>query len=295
MTPTDFNTSERSTALTTVLVRVLLLNLLVAGAKIAYGLWSGTVSILSDGLHSATDASSNVVALVGARLANRPPDRTHPYGHRKFETLAAGGILLFLALALVELIRMAFGHVETGSGPSAGPLAFGVMIGTLLVNVGVVRYERAAARRLGSEVLLADAHHTRSDVFTSLTVIAALIGVRLGWPVLDAVAALVVAVFVGYAAVQIARELSHILGDRVVIDDAEIQRVVRSVPEVVGCHRIRTRGSADHAFLDLHVWFAPDMRLDEAHEHSHVVKDRLQEAFPALKDVVIHIEPPPKG
>jgi divalent metal cation (Fe/Co/Zn/Cd) transporter len=80
----------------------------------------------------------------------------------------------------------------------------------------------------------------------------------------------------------------------VVLDTQEVRRVVASLPEAVGCHEIRTRGSADHAFLDLHVWFPPEMQLDEAHRLSHEVKDRLLDAFPSLVDVIIHIEPPPK-
>jgi divalent metal cation (Fe/Co/Zn/Cd) transporter len=94
---------------------------------------------------------------------------------------------------------------------------------------------------------------------------------------------------------EIARDASNTLADRAVFGEDEIRRVVASMPEVQGCHQIRTRGSADHAFLDLHVWFRPDMRLDEAHARSHEVKDRLMAAFPTLRDVVIHIEPPPKA
>jgi cation diffusion facilitator family transporter len=283
----------RSHELARVLAWVLALNAAVAAAKIGFGLSSGAVSILSDGLHSLTDGASNVVALVGIRFGARPADRSHPYGHRKFETLAAGGILVFLTVAVVELLETAVGRLRSGEPPDVGAASFAVMLGTLAVNLGVVRYESLAARRLGSEVLLADSHHTRSDIYTSVAVIAALAGVRLGWPILDPLAALLVAGFIGYAAFQIAREMSDILGDRVVLDDEAIRRVVAGVPEVAGCHEIRTRGSADHAFLDLHVWFRPDMRLDEAHERSHVVKDRLLEAFPQLQDVVIHIEPPP--
>ena len=110
---------------------------------------------------------------------------------------------------------------------------------------------------------------------------------------LDPVAALVVAIFIGYAAFQIARDTSGVLADQVVLDVDAVRTVVSAFPDVLGCHQIRTRGSADHAFLDLHVWFAPDMRLDEAHRLSHLVKDRLQEAFPEVADVIIHIEPPP--
>jgi cation diffusion facilitator family transporter len=283
----------RARSVTRVLANVLALNVLVAAAKIAFGAWSGAVSILSDGYHSLTDSGSNILALVAVRFARRPADRTHPYGHRKFETLAAGGIFTALVVVGVELVKTAIGRLHSGEPPTVTADSFIVMVGTLLVNVAVVTYEGRAGRRLGSEVLLADAYHTRSDVLTSLAVIGALIGVKLGWPVLDPVAALVVAVFIGHAAYEIARSAADILADHVVLDAGEIRRVVSAVPEVVGCHEIRTRGSADHAFLDLHVWFAPDTSLAEAHRLSHVVKDRLLASFPALADVIIHIEPPP--
>ena len=154
-------------------------------------------------------------------------------------------------------------------------------------------YESRAAERLGSEVLLADAMQTRGDVWSSLTVIAALVGARLGLPILDPLAALVVAGFIGYAGYQVARATTGILSDRIVISDADLEQVVMSVPGVIGCEKIRTRGSADHVFLDLHVWLPPDMSLHDAHDLSHVVKDRLMARYPQIADAVIHIEPPP--
>ena len=157
----------------------------------------------------------------------------------------------------------------------------------------MVVYERRAGRRLSSEILLADAHHTTSDLATSLTVIAALVGVRFGYSWLDPAAALVVAGFIAYACWEIFQETSRILGDRIVIDETSIREVVQTVPDVLGCHRIRTRGSVDHVFLDLHVWMDGGMPLHEAHRVSHVVKDRLMARFPEIKDAVIHIEPPP--
>ncbi|MGE0865456.1 MAG: cation diffusion facilitator family transporter [Vicinamibacterales bacterium] len=277
-----------------VLWRVLVLNLIVAAAKIALGLTSGAVSILSDGFHSLTDTASNVVALVGVRIASQPPDDDHPYGHRKFETMASVGILIFLLLVLFEVLTAAAERLRSGGEPTITALTFAVMSGTFLVNVGVVLYERTAGRRLQSELLMADAHHTMSDLLTSATVIAALIGVRLGYAWLDPVAALVIAAFIGYACWEILKSTSGILADRYVIPEAAIREVVRSVPEVVGCHHIRTRGSNDFVFLDLHVWMDSDMRLDDAHRLSHVVKDRLMARFPQIKDAIIHIEPPPR-
>lgn len=284
----------RYAEVSTVLWRVLFLNLLVAAAKIALGITSGAVSILSDGFHSLTDTASNIVALIGVRVASQPPDDDHPYGHRKFETMASVGILIFLILVLIEVLTAAVERLRTGGAPTIGRLAFVIMGATFLINVAVVIYERRAGRRLHSEVLLADAHHTTSDLFTSATVIAALVGVRLGVDWLDPVAAMVIAAFIGYACWEIFNSTSGILADRFVIPEEDIREVVRGVPQVKGCHHIRTRGSNDFVFLDLHVWMDKDMRLDEAHRLSHVVKDRLMTRFPQIKDAIIHIEPPPK-
>jgi cation diffusion facilitator family transporter len=140
---------------------------------------------------------------------------------------------------------------------------------------------------------MADALHTRSDVLTSCAVLISLVSVRLGYEILDPVGALLVAVFIARTGFEIVRETSPILSDHVVLDEEGIRRVVMSVPDVVGCHRIRSRGSLDYAFVDLHVWFRGSTSLFEAHRRSHVVKDTLMQTYPQIADAIIHIEPPP--
>lgn len=286
--------TTRAADVSTVLYRVLVLNFIVAAAKIVLGLTTGAVSVLSDGFHSLTDTASNVVAIIGVRAASAPPDDDHPYGHRKFETMASFGILLFLLLVVREVLQAAWERFRNGGEPDINALTFVVMGGTFAINLGVVVYERRAGRRLNSEVLLADAHHTMSDLLTSATVVVALVGVRLGYTWLDPAAALVVAVFIGYACWEIFNSTTSILADRIVIPEDEIRGVVSSVPGVFGCHHIRTRGPADFVFLDLHIWMDAAMPLAHAHALSHEVKDRLMVAFPQIKDAIIHIEPPPR-
>jgi cation diffusion facilitator family transporter len=284
----------RFDAVSAVLLKVLFLNLGVALVKLVLGFSSGAVSIISDGVHSLTDGLSNVAAMVGVRVARRPPDRDHPYGHRKYETLAATAIAGFLLVVTIEIVKAAWGRFESGSSPHVSPMALAIMVATIGINVLVTRYERRAGERLKSEVLLADALHTQSDVWTSLTVIVALTGAWLGYPALDPVAALVVVVFIGHAAWEILRSTSEVLSDHIVIPEDEVRAVVVSVPAVMGCHEIRTRGSRDFVFLDLHIWMAPETPLLDAHEISHAVKDRLMAHFPSIGDAVIHIEPPPR-
>jgi cation diffusion facilitator family transporter len=285
----------RYSEVTKVLYRVLFLNLAVAVAKIALGYMTGAVSILSDGFHSLTDSASNVVALVGVSAARRPPDADHPYGHRKYETMASLGILVFLVLVLVQVVMAAADRLLNGGTPRVFPEGIGLMTVTLIINVFVVRYEMRAGDRLHSEVLRADAKHTRSDVLTSGAVLGALLGVWWGYPLLDPMAALLVAGFIGHACWSIAQDASTVLSDHIVIPEDRVRQVVQAVPDVIGCEKIRTRGSTDHAFLDLHLWLDPAMTLAAAHATSHVVKDRLIQEYPQLVDVVIHIEPPPQG
>jgi cation diffusion facilitator family transporter len=285
----------RAAEVSAVLYRVLVLNFAVAAAKIALGVTTGAVSVLSDGFHSLTDTASNIVAIIGVRIAGAPPDEDHPYGHRKFETMASIGILLFLLLVLLEVLGAAWDRFQDRGEPAITPLTYLVMGVTFAINVLVVSYERRAGARLQSEALLADAHHTLSDLLTSATVIVALIGVQYGYTWLDPAAAVVVAGFIGYACWQIFQSTTGILADRIVIAEDDIRAVVLSVPDVLGSHQIRTRGSADFVFLDLHVWMDPAMPLERAHALSHVVKDKLMARFPQIKDAIIHIEPPPKS
>ncbi len=285
--------SDRYTSVVRVLNGVLALNLLVAVAKISLGYATGAVSILSDGFHSLTDSGSNIAALIGVSVARQPPDKNHPYGHRKYETMASVGILVFLLLVLVQVVRAAIERLQFGGTPQVSASGFGVLFVTLAINVAVVWYERREGLRLKSEVLLADARHTRSDVLTSCSVIVALVGVKLGYPIFDPIAALFVAAFILHACWKIAQDASPILSDEMVFAEEDVRSVVQSVEGVLGCEKIRTRGPMDSVFMDLHVWFDGHLPLYHAHDLSHVVKDRLLARFPELVDVVIHIEPPP--
>lgn len=286
-------TSSRQDAVSRVLGRVLVFNLTVAIAKLILGYATGAVSVVSDGYHSIADSASNVIGLIGVRYSRKPPDLDHPYGHRKFETLAAGGIFMFLVLAVIEIGRTALKRLGSHEPLTVTWVSFGVMIATLGINLAVVRYEGRAGRALKSELLLADSVHTRSDVFATIGVLVSLSAVWLGYPLLDPIAGVAIAVLIGHTSYEIARDTTGVLADRVVIDEGEIRKTVMTVPEVLGCHHIRTRGTVDHVFLDLHVWLPAEAPLKDAHAVSHVVKDRLMDRFPQIADAIIHIEPPP--
>jgi cation diffusion facilitator family transporter len=283
----------RHRAVARVLTRVLFFNLAVAAAKLVLGYATGAVSVVSDGYHSLADSTSNIVGLVGLQASFKPPDADHPYGHRKFETLAAGGIFVFLVLAVFEIGRSALKRLGSPAPPEVTWLSFAVMLATLVINVAIVKYESKEGGRLNSEILRADALHTRSDVFSTIGVLVSLAAVWAGYPLFDPLSGVAIAIVIARTSYEIARDATSVLSDRMVIDEEVIRSVVMGVPEVLGCHHIRTRGSLDYVFLDLHVWLPPESPLRDAHRLSHVVKDRLMERFPQIADAIIHIEPPP--
>lgn len=273
------------------LVVVLFLNLGVALAKLVVGWLSASISMVADGFHSLTDGASNVVGLVGMSIAGRPPDEDHPYGHRKFETLAALIIGALLALTAWEVLKSLFERLREGGAPTVTGLTFGVMIVTILINIGVTTWEHRAARRYGSVILHADAAHTRSDVYASLAVIISLIAAKLGYPQVDLVAALIITVMIARAAFQILRDSGLLLTDTAILPASAIEKVALATPGVVSVHKVRSRRGPKGGHADLHVQVRGDLPLEEAHGIGHQVADRLRDELD-LPDVLVHVEPP---
>ncbi len=282
----------RTRAIRGVLWRVLWLNLLVAGAKLIYGIMTGAISMIADGLHSMLDSSSNVIGLIGTAVAARPPDKGHPYGHRKFEVIAALGIVFLLCLACWEILSGAVMRLTAGGTPIVTPLSFAIMIVTMVINASVSVYEKRRGQALDSPILTADSLHTRSDVFASLAVIAGLAGTRLGRPWLDPVAAFVVVLLIGLAAYRIVAASLDVLADARVYTPEEIASAAMEVPGVIDLHQIRTRGLPDHVHLDFHLTVAPETTTSESHDIAHRVIDLIQTRFPGIRDVTPHVEPP---
>lgn len=270
---------------------VLFLNLAVAGSKLATGWLTDSIAMLADGFHSLTDSASNVVGLVAVALAARPPDVTHPYGHRKFETLAALFVGTLLAVAALEVLEASVRRLLTGGRPVADGRSFVVMGASIAVSLAVSTWERRRGTALDSPVLKADAAHTLSDVYTSAAVVLSLIAARLGVPQLDLPAALVITGVIGFAAWRILRESVAGLADEALVPGSEVRRVALTVPGVRSVHKIRTRGAGGVSHADLHVQVDPSMRIDQAHAIGHEVADRLRAEL-GLDDVLAHVEPP---
>lgn len=274
-----------------VMVYVLFLNLAVSFAKIAYGYYTDVLSMQSDGFHSLFDGVSNIVGLIGIQIAAKPPDKEHPYGHRKFETLASIMIAVILAVVAFEIVHSAFARFDNGSHPEVTAISFIVMIGTMAVNYAVTTYESKVGKELNSEVLLADSAHTRSDIYVSLSVIMGLIAIRMGYPIIDPAVSILIALVILHAGAEIIFHSVSILADESQIDTEEISKVVCNVEGVIDCHNIRTRGPPGNVYVDLHVEVDPEMSTYKSHTISHIVQYRIRENFEGIEDVLVHIEP----
>lgn len=282
---------DNSRAVKRVLVYVLFLNWAVSASKMIYGYMTGSVGMLSDGFHSLFDGMSNIFGLIGIRIASRPPDREHPYGHRKYETLFTIIIAAMIFLASFQILLRAYRSLAAESRASVDAGSFAVMVITLAVNIMVARYELRKGSRLGSDFLIADAMHTRSDILTSLAVIIGLVLTKLGYPHADAVAGIVVTGFIARIGFRIAKRASDVLVDTTRIDAKAICSVVKGIEGVIDCHDIRSRGTAEHISLDLHVLVRAELSVAQAHDIADEVEERLKEAFPSVADIVVHIEP----
>lgn len=275
-----------------ILIIILLLNWLVALAKIAYGLLSRCSSITADGFHSLSDGASNIIALIGIHFAYKPVDSDHPYGHRKYETLFSLGIAAALFIVAFNLAREGIHRMQHSITPEVNALSFGVMLATLGINMLVMRYEYKKGKILGSDILIADSMHTKADIFTSLSVIIALVVIKLGYPIIDPVVTIIISVFIARAGYNIIKESSRVLCDTAAIMDIKkIVDVVLTVKGVKTCHKIRTRGRPDDVHVDLHVQVAADMQIDQAHKISYEIEDALKNKIPEITDVVVHMEP----
>ncbi|MCX2728307.1 cation diffusion facilitator family transporter [Thermomicrobium sp. 4228-Ro] len=283
--------SSRSRAIRNTLLVVLALNLTVAVAKLVVGLLSGSLAILSDGLNSLLDASANVVGLIGMAVATRPPDPEHPYGHRRFEALTALVIAGAMGLLVVQILQEAWQRLQHAVRPEASGLSFAVMTATLLINIGVSAWERRRGRQLRSPILSADAKHTAADALVSIAVIAGLVAVRLGYPLVDPLLAIGIAGVIGWGAWTIIRDAALTLSDTAAVPVEVIERAVLGVTGVQGVHNVRTRGGDGLVWVDLHIQVDPDLSVRAAHDIASTVARVVEEAIGQPADVTVHVEP----
>ncbi|WP_414529192.1 cation diffusion facilitator family transporter [Nodularia chucula] len=275
-----------------VLIITLLLNLLVIALKGFLGYMTGSLSLLADALHSVTDGANNILGLVATKYSAPQPDMEHPYGHQKFEAVGALGIAAFLAIACWQILQGAVERIMAGAEPvNISPVELWLLLIVLGVNIFVAFYERGVGKRVGSAILIADAAHTMSDVWVTITVIGGLIGVWLGYQWLDVVLAFPVALLVFWTGLSVVKSNLPWLVDQMAIAPQKIHAIATAVPGVINCHNIASRGVLGRqVFIEMHLIVdAPD--VETAHLITEEVERRLEQRFNPVR-ILIHIEPP---
>lgn len=283
---------ERRREVARVLFWVLLANIAVIVAKLVVGVRSGSIAVLGDAAHSGIDAVNNLVGLGAMRLAAAPPDDLHPYGHGKFETLAALAVAAFLSVTCFELVQGSISRLRAGGGPpEIEPLMIFVLAGAMVVNGLVAWGESRAARRLSSEMLAADARHTASDVLVTASVLVGLVLIRIfGWASADAILALLVAVVVARSGYEILRDTIPILVDERATEPSRIRSVAEAESGVLGTSSIMSRGREGEGFAELTIHVDRAQSVVAAHEIADRVERRVAVEV-GFANVIVHVEP----
>ena len=274
-----------------VFIGLLVANLAVVAAKSFVGLRAGSLAILGSALDSSVDALNNVLALIVVRVAAKEPDEDHPYGHGKFETLGALAIVGFLSITCFELIRGAVNELLQGAHPvGVTDSQLAVLVLTLGVNVVIAWYENRRGRELRSELLIADAAHTRADVLITVGVLAGVLFARQGWWWIDPVVAIAVALVIVQVAYRILVRTVPVLVDQRALPTGEIRQTAETVPGVKSAYGIRSRGPSDLRYAEVTIAVDPKADVAEAHAIADQVEERLKQNL-QLHEVTVHVEP----
>ena len=263
--------------------------------KLLAGILAHSGAMISDAVHSASDVISSFIVIIGVKLAAREADREHPYGHERFECVAA--IVLSAVLAMTGLLigwRAAQSIGGAGETPQTpGLLALVAAIVSIALKEAMYWYTRYYARRLNSTALMANAWHHRSDALSSVGALIGIAGARMGHPIMEPIASLVICVFILKAAYDIFRDALSKMVDRSCDGETEKQLAdcVRRQPEVLGIDRLQTREFGNRIYVDLEIRLDGELRLTEAHEIAEQVHDRIEHEFPAVKHIMVHVNP----
>ncbi len=281
-----------------VLIITLILNIVVLLLKAAVGVITGSLSLQADALHSVTDSANNILGLVTNQLSSPIPDRDHPYGHHKFEGIGALGIAAFLGIACFEIVTSALNRMIFGGDPvRIGGSELWVLIIILGINIFVAFYERKVGKKIGSNILIADATHTMSDVWVTIAVLFGLIGVwqSENWKLpilqsLDILLAFPVAFLVLKSGWEVLKSNLPWLVDEMAIAPELIHQIVMEVPGVINCHNIASRGLLGRqVFIEMHL-IVDSESVKTAHDITEEVEAKLEEKFPPVR-ILIHVEP----
>ena len=271
-------------------------NVILSLFKFMAGIVSHSNAMISDAIHSASDVFSTIVVIIGIKFASKPPDKEHPYGHERLECVTAMilAMILFttglwIGVDAITCICMSNYH-ET---EIPGILALVAAIISIVSKEAMYWYTRYYAKKIDSDALMADAWHHRSDAFSSIGALIGIIGTRLGFPIMDAIASLVISLFISKAAVDIFRDAMDKMIDHSCDDEteAQIRTCVMENQDVIDIKLLKTRIFGNKIYVDVEILANASSTLKEAHVIARNVHNKIEESFPKVKHIMVYVSP----
>lgn len=271
-------------------------NVLLSVVKLLAGIIAHSNAMISDAIHSASDVFSTVIVIIGIKLASRESDKEHPYGHERLECVAAIVLAMILFLTGLGIGAEAFKNIVSGNYSNLqvpGIMALFAAIVSIVSKEGMYWYTRYYAKKIDSSALMADAWHHRSDAFSSIGALIGIAGARLGFPVMDSVASLVIFVFIVKAALDIFKDAMDKMVDHSCDEETEKQLYdcVMKNEDVMGIDLLQTRMFGNKIYVDVEIQADGSYTLQEAHDIAEAVHDEIEQNFPKVKHIMVHVNP----
>lgn len=274
----------------------IVVNILLAAGKFLAGFWGHSAAMISDAVHSASDILSTVIVMIGIKMSGKKSDTDHPYGHERMECVAAIVLAVILCatglgIGYDGLQKIIAGNYDALAIP--GVVALIAAVVSIVVKEGMFWYTRAAAKKVDSGALMADAWHHRSDALSSIGSFIGILGARMGFPVLDSVACLIICAFIVKAAYDIFMDAIRKMTDTAC--DESVQKEMRAVilqqPGVMGIDLFNTRLFGNRIYTDVEIRVDGNTSLKESHAIAHRVHDAIEKSFPKVKHCMVHVNP----
>lgn len=278
-----------------ILIIIFVLNFIVALSKVMYGYSHNISSMTADGFHSISDAASNIIGIFAILWASKPADDCHPYGHDKFETLASLIISILLFFMSFEIISQCINRVFNPTSIYIDKYSFVVMIVSTIINYFVYKYEYSRGSSLKSDILISDSIHTKSDIAVSISVFIGLFAIKAGFVFIDILVSIIISIMILKSGFDILIYSLKVFLDGAMINKNDLYEFVIGIPNVIFCHKIRSRGKNNSIIIDLHIGVNPNMSIKDAHELSHSIEHMIIDKFEGVSEVIIHIEPDKKS
>ncbi|MCT4607243.1 MAG: cation diffusion facilitator family transporter [Marinisporobacter sp.] len=270
-------------------------NILLTGLKIIIGVIASSTAMIADALHSGSDIIATTIVLHGIKISHRPPDEEHHYGHGKAESIVAKIIAVLLIITGIGIGASAYHSLKSPNLQAPQSIAIWAAGLSIIVKEWMYRYTVKIGKKIESQALIADAWHHRTDAFSSIAALIGITGAVMGYPILDPIAGIVVALMIIKAGFSIYLDAINELMDTAPSEEIieQLRKISLSVDGVKNVHKIRARKNGNQIYVDLVICVDKYITVEQGHHFATQAKYNILDAIPNIKDVVVHVDPYP--